>query len=150
MEAVKEARKSSGSDADLGLDLDLVLARTFSKWNGHDSEALAIYDRLAEVRHALAPATRLPAPSRVGVCQVDQSRYRQDCFFLVLQGSMRRACWEAWHLTSEKMEAVDAEFCSSTTQTSSDDFRVPLAKGLLMNGCASLALVRLLSVACRC
>ncbi len=63
MEAVKEARKSSGSDADLGLDLDLVLARTFSKWKGHDSEALAIYERLAEVRHALSPATRLPVPS---------------------------------------------------------------------------------------
>ena len=63
VEAVKEARQSSGSDAGRGVDLDLVLARTFSKWKGHDNEALDIYERLAEVRRVLAPAARLPVPS---------------------------------------------------------------------------------------
>ena len=108
VEAVKEARQSSGSDADLGVDLDLVLARTFSKWKGHDSEALAIYERLAEVRRALAPAARLPVPSSPdsGFAMLTNLVAVKIPFFspamlCTLLGSMQRACWKAWPRNSE-------------------------------------------------
>lgn len=48
VEAVKAAKQKS-KDAGLAVDLDLLLGRVFSQWKGHNGEALALYDSLAEV-----------------------------------------------------------------------------------------------------
>ena len=47
---VSAVRKNSGDDKTVAFDQDLLLARIFARWKGHDAEALAAYDRLAEVR----------------------------------------------------------------------------------------------------
>ncbi len=60
VDAVKAARGKA--EGDLAVDLDLLLGRVYSQWKGHDAEALAIYDRLAEVRaHGKGPAMVTPA-----------------------------------------------------------------------------------------
>jgi len=50
VDAVKEARDTSGDDEDLAFNLDLVRARILTRWKGHDGEALALLDTLAERR----------------------------------------------------------------------------------------------------
>lgn len=47
---VKAARQRA-TDAELGVDLDLLLGRVFSRWKAHNGEALALYDQLSEVQH---------------------------------------------------------------------------------------------------
>ena len=44
---VKEVRQKASGD--LAVDLDLLQGRIYSQWKGHDSDAITIYDRLAEV-----------------------------------------------------------------------------------------------------
>lgn len=56
VEVVKAARQKADA-AEVAVDLDLLQGRVLSAWRGHSGEALAVYDRLAEVRpprsHAL-------------------------------------------------------------------------------------------------
>lgn len=70
VEAVQAAQKQA-DDADVKVDLDLLAGRVYSQWKGHDGEALAIYDRLAEsnpedFRPVLAKGLVLKAEGRKG------------------------------------------------------------------------------------
>jgi hypothetical protein len=56
VEVVKAARQKADS-TELGVDLDLLQGRVLSSWRGHNGEALALYDELAEVRLALQPGS---------------------------------------------------------------------------------------------
>lgn len=56
---MKEARDKSGDDDDLAFNLDLVRARILTRWKGHDGEALALLDTLAEVRPCIRTAHTL-------------------------------------------------------------------------------------------
>jgi hypothetical protein len=47
---VVRAARQKADGAELALDLDLLQGRVLSAWRGHNGEALALYDQLAEVR----------------------------------------------------------------------------------------------------
>lgn len=47
---VVRAAKQGADGAELAVDLDLLQGRVLSAWRGHNGEALALYDQLAEVR----------------------------------------------------------------------------------------------------
>ena len=50
-QAVEVANAAKGqAGAELAVDTDLLLGRVYSAWKGHTADALALYDRLAEVR----------------------------------------------------------------------------------------------------
>ena len=65
VEVVKAARQKADA-AELAVDLDLLQGRVLSAWRGHNGEALALYDRLAEVRPPLQPCAALP----IGICTI--------------------------------------------------------------------------------
>jgi hypothetical protein len=46
---VVRAAKQKADGAELAVDLDLLQGRVLSAWRGHNGEALALYDQLAEV-----------------------------------------------------------------------------------------------------
>ena len=57
------AAKQGADGAELAVDLDLLQGRVLSAWRGHNGEALALYDQLAEVR----PPQRSHAAGHTGV-----------------------------------------------------------------------------------
>lgn len=93
VEAVKAAKQKS-SDAGLAVDLDLLLGRVFSQWKGHNGEALALYDSLAEAnpndfRPVLAKSLVLKREGRKG----DAARYAMQARYLA-PASARQAVEE--------------------------------------------------------
>lgn len=92
VDAVKAARKNGGKDKDkdLEFDQDLLLARVFARWKGHNAEALAIYDRLAEedpgdFRVPLSKGAILKGEGRAG----DAARYFMKARYLAPSAARR-------------------------------------------------------------
>lgn len=90
VDVVKAARKNGQGDKDVAFDQDLLLARVFARWKGHNAEALTIYDRLAEedpedFRVPLSKGSILKGEGRAG----DAARYFMKARYLAPSAARR-------------------------------------------------------------
>jgi hypothetical protein len=131
MQAVEVVRaaKQKADSAELAVDLVLLQGRVLSAWRGHNGEALALYDQLAEVRlPQRSPAVlhiRLAAKPLLASAEVITCIWNDSSDFAALLSSH-----------------------ASVLQANPTDFRPVLAKALVLKRCSRWLHSGMLQVCC--
>ena len=115
------AAKQKADATELAVDLDLLQGRVLSAWRGHNGEALALYDQLAEVR----PPQQSHAAGHTG--SADQQV---------------AGCITPQHACSP------TDGCAATPQAHPEDFRPVLAKALVLKRCSDPECTEVLRPCC--